>query len=443
MEKQIKVTVGENLRRIRKDLDLKQHEIAGEDITRNLISLIENDKAILYDTAANIIAKNINRIMNERNSNIFIKPEDLLNPERYDARKKANTYIEMLENSLAKKELNVELEELNEIEAFLNHWDIVDKKVRIYELLGDIFYVSNNLSKEYYYYFKALEASYDHPNMKTRYKLALKLVYNCIVTGKNEEAINLCNYMLLSQKDMPDRVVGIFYYNSALAHKNLGEIRKCFEILNTAKKHFNMSINDNNKDMKNVLMLEGVCYFRIGNYTDSLKSYIEILNLLNENNSTDEICVAYINIIQIYIKKNDKENILKYFDKVLISLPYINENSFYLPEIYYEVSNIYSYLENYDDSEKYLSAAIALSKKSGKQNLYKKFMSGLLELYIKANWINKLNNLMNSIENDFADMKLSEEFILILKLLLYYIKQNNYKVAETLIQNLIQKEKEV
>lgn len=439
MEKQIKVTVGENLRRIRKDLDLKQHEIAGEDITRNLISLIENDKAILYDTAANIIAKNINRIMNERNSNIFIKPEDLLNPERYDARKKANTYIEMLENSLAKKELNVELEELNEIEAFLNHWDIVDKKVRIYELLGDIFYVSNNLSKEYYYYFKALEASYDHPNMKARYKLALKLVYNCIVTGKNEEAINLCNYMLLSQKDMPDRVVGIFYYNSALAHRKLDDIDKCLKELNNAKEF----ISDDGKELKKILMLEGISYFKTKNYNKAIKSYEKILELCYEKNSLDETCATYINIIQIYMKKNDKDNVLKYFDKVMIMLPYLNEDSFYLPEIYYEISNIYFYLKNYETCEKYLNAALALSKKNGMHYLYKKFISSLLDLYIEANYFDKLSELIKSLEDEIGYCRLNEESILVLKVLLYFVKQNSNKVAEDLIERLLQKVKEV
>ncbi|WIV13262.1 helix-turn-helix transcriptional regulator [Proteiniborus sp. MB09-C3] len=440
MRNENEVSAGENLKRIRKELGLRQHEIAGEDITRNLISLIENNRAVLYDTAANIMAKNMNKIMYERDISIFIKPEDLLNPERYDARKKADTYIEELENILIKKEFYIESEKLNEIEAFLNQWDLVDKKVKIYELLGDIFYISNNLNKEYYYYFKALEASYDYPNMKERYKLALKLVYNCIITGKNEEAINLCDYMLLSQKSIPNKYKGAFYYNKALGYKYLLEIDKCLIALDNAKKYFKDS---SNKDLKKVLMLEGVCHFRTGKHTRALKSYNEILKISEEKNDIDEICVAYINIIQIYIAKNDKEKVIKCFDKVMMNLPYVNEDSFYLPEIYYETSNIYLYLENYEASEKHLNAALALSKKSGKHNLYKKFISSLVELYIQANWIDKLHNLMSILENEFSNIKLNEEITLVLKLLLYYMKQNNHKAAEDIIINLLKKEKEV
>lgn len=437
MKNSNEITSGKNLKRIRNELGLKQYEIAGEEITRNLISLIENDKATLYDNAANIIAKNINKIMCERNLNIFIKPEDLLKPERYRARKKANTYIEELEKKLVKKEFEIELEKLNEIEAFLNQWDLVDKKVKIYELLGDIYYTSSDLNKEYYYYFKALEASYDYPNMKNRYKLASKLVYNCIVTGKNEEAISLCSYILLSQNDIPDRYKGIFYYNSAIAHRNLEDIDKCLKALDNAKKYFDINV-----DFKKVLMLEGICYSRVGNYNKALKSYNRILEILDEKNGLDETCVAYINIIQVYMEKDDRENVIKYFDKAMINLPYISEDSFYLPEIYFEVSNIYLYLKNYDSCEKYLNTALVLSKKNGKHNLYKKFLSSLIELYIEADWSDKLYNLIKTLKNEIKNIKLSEEFTLVLKLLLYYIKQNSYMAAEELIADLLKKEKE-
>lgn len=440
MNEQVEVTVGGNLKRIRKDLGLRQHEIAGDDITRNLISLIENDKAVLYDTAANIMAKNINRILDEKNLNIFIKPDDLLNPHRYNARKKADEYISELEAMLISKEFIFEPEELNEIEAFLNQWDLVDKKVRIYELLGDIFYITNNLSKEYYYYFKALESSYDYPNMRGRYKLALKLVYNCIVTGKNEEAINLCNYMLISQDDLSDKSKGAFYYNIALAHGNLKESDKCLKALNKAKHFFNRS---DYRNLKNVFMLEGNCYFWIGDYTNALQCYNKILDILDEENTLDEICATYVNIILIYMKKDDKKNVIKYLDKVMVKLPYVDENSFYLTEVYFEISNVLLYLKRYDACEVYLNVALALASKNDKRGLYKKYLGSLMELYIEANYLDKLSSLLKTLEDEIANIKLNEESTLVLKLLLYFMKQNSTEVAVDLIENLLNNEKEV
>lgn len=440
MGAQFEITVGQNLKRIRKDLGLKQHQIAGEDITRNLISLIENDKAALYDTAANIMARNINKIMSERSLNIFIKPEDLLIPERYDARKKANSYVEELENILINKEFDIELEELNEIEAFLNEWDLTDKQVRIYELLGDIFYASNNLSKEYYYYFKALESSYKLPNMKDRYKIALKLVYNCIITGKFEEAISLCKYMLLSQRDIPDRTKGFFYYNIALSYSKLGQLPKCLSELKNAMKYITKT---NKKEIKNILFLESACYSKIGDLDKALDSFCKILEILDVNTDIDEICVAYINMMQIYVQQNDRENLLKYFDKLMVDLPYVSEDSYYLPEIYFQISNIYSYLKEYTESEKYLITALALAKQNENLSLYKKFKSKQIELYINANWPDKLESLLINIKEEIKSINLSPDFILILKLVLNYIKQSNYETAESLILNILKNEEEV
>ena len=116
------------------------------------------------------------------------------------------------------KNYELELEELNEIENFLNKWNYIDKKIKAYELLGDIYYNAKDSNKEHYYYLKALEVSYEHPYMKERYKIILKLVYNCILTEKFDEAIRLCNFALSTQEDIPEKYKGVFYYNNGLAY---------------------------------------------------------------------------------------------------------------------------------------------------------------------------------------------------------------------------------
>jgi transcriptional regulator with XRE-family HTH domain len=92
MENKEKITVGQNLKRIREELGLKQYEITGGEITRNLISIIENGKTPLYEINARIISENMNSIMEERGLDVYIEPEDILNPERYEAKKRL-TYI--------------------------------------------------------------------------------------------------------------------------------------------------------------------------------------------------------------------------------------------------------------------------------------------------------------------------------------------------------------
>lgn len=67
MNESISLSVGQNLKRIRKELNLKQYAITGGKITRNLISLIENDKTPLYEDNAKIIAETMNIALEEKN----------------------------------------------------------------------------------------------------------------------------------------------------------------------------------------------------------------------------------------------------------------------------------------------------------------------------------------------------------------------------------------
>ena len=50
-------------------------------------------------------------------------------------------------------------------------------------------------------------------------------------------------------------------------------------------------------------MLEGVCFYRLGDYSNALQSYSKVIEILDEENHLDEICATYINIILTYMKK--------------------------------------------------------------------------------------------------------------------------------------------
>lgn len=435
MSKQ-KITVGENLKRIRKDLNLRQYEISGNDVTRNLISLMENDKTPIYHNVANIISKNINKIISKRGLDIYIQPEDILDPERYTAREKANIYIETLKNRLDKEDYEIEFEELNEMENFLNKWNFIDKKVKIYDLLGDIYYNARDPHREYYYYLKALEVSYEYPNMKDRYKIILKLVYNCIINKKFEEAARLCSFALSTQDNMMDKYKGIFYYNNALANFHIGDYSKCLDQLIYSKFYV---AYDNYREMKKILILEGTCNSAICNYDGAVRNYNKLLKIIDKN-ETEEICLAYINILQIYIDKNDNKKIIEYRDKVMEYLPSIDKTSYYLPQILFSVSHMYYYLDDYESCEKNLQEALSLSKHHEDKTLFSNIFLELLNLYIKTNKPHKIESLVITYEKQLLNFETNKNFEIILKIIHNFIEQNNNWEAKYLINNLLKNE---
>ena len=115
---------GKKIKRIRKELGLKQHEITGGEVTRNLISIIENDKAALTEKVAKVIADNINMACSERNIDYHVSAKYLLESEEYQAERVVDKYLE----NLAVDNLQI----VDEIEEFLIIYDFTDKKISIY-----------------------------------------------------------------------------------------------------------------------------------------------------------------------------------------------------------------------------------------------------------------------------------------------------------------------
>jgi len=429
-----KLTIGQNLKRIRKDLNLKQYEIAGNDITRNLISLIENDKAPIYYNVANIISKNINKILNQRGLDIYIQAEDILNPERYESRKKANEYIEKLNKHLAEKNYELTVDELNEIENFLNKWNFIDKKVEIYQILGEIYYKAKDPNREYYYFIKALEISYEHPNMKDRYKIISRLVYNCIVTKKYNEAIRLCEFALSTQENLSDRQKGIFHYNLALSYYHLEDYFKALDHIIHAKFYVPC---DSNEDMKKILILEGICNSEIKNYDKALKIYEKLVKIVTKDNNIEDICLIYLNIIQIYVDINDKSKAIKYHDILQNYLNNIKEDSSYLPGILFNLSDFYLYINDNKSCENNLIKALWLSKKQKNMLIFAKILSKLVDLYANNNQHNKIILLSEQYEDEIYSL-INRNTKVILKLI-YSLLEFDYDYTKNLINKLLNK----
>jgi len=430
------LNLGQNLKKIRKDLNLKQQDIAGEDVTRNLISLMENNKTPIYHNVANIISKNINAILAKRGEDIYIQAEDILNPERYESRRIANKYVEKLKKHLEEKNYELKIEELNEIENFLNRWGFIDKKVKIYELLGDIFYNARDLNREYYYYIKALEVSYEYPNMKERYKLILKLVYNCIITRKYHEAIRLCDFAITTQEDLTEKYKGIFHYNSALSYYYLGDFYKALDHIIYAK--FYIAFDDY-REMRRILMLEGVCNSEIKNFDGALRVFNKLLAIINEND-IEEMCMSYTNILRIFVDKNEKEKVIEYHNKILEYLPKIDEHSDYFVQLLLSIAKTYKYLGNLNSYEEYLVRTLTLSCEIKEENSFTHSMSLLLDFYMENEDYEKIENLLNKYENNIINFHIDEKFGITLKFIYSLINQDKNWEAKYLIKRLLKKE---
>jgi tetratricopeptide (TPR) repeat protein len=428
------LSIGENLKRIRLELDLKQYEITGGEVTRNLISIIENGKTPLSEDNASLICRNINKIMEDRDVDIIIDPEDIFNPERYDAKKQADLYIEELDKLLITKNYNIEAEYINEIELFLNKWNLMDKKIRIYEILGDIYKNLRDYTKGYHYYIKGWECVFNYPDRKLNYRLMKKLVANCIITGKYTEAINLCDYAVLNRKNIPDKDMVIFHYNNALAYSRLNLIDKCLRQTLEALKY---TKDTSYRELGNILILQGNCYFKIENYDEALKSYNKAVNALSLGNYYDELLLLYANMAEVYIKTNSRNKSIEYINMVLKNISKANTDSNYFSKLCTQIATAYNHLNEFDLAEKYYNESLVYARKNNQPNVVRENILGLFNIYYSKLDTNKIHKLFEDYRDVILNISLDNDILLMLKSLEFYITNKNEIKALELIETLM------
>lgn len=139
---------------MREKYNVRQEDIVGGDITRNLISQIEHGKANLTKNAAKIILKNLEKICAEKHIKVDESIEYLMENENFQASKILDDYIKELKDLSIYKDGSF-AEKLTKIEEFLAKWNLVDKKIAVFELAGDYFSNVNDLYNSSMYYEKA------------------------------------------------------------------------------------------------------------------------------------------------------------------------------------------------------------------------------------------------------------------------------------------------
>lgn len=433
MTNEAHVSLGQNLKNIRKELGLRQHEIVGDEITRNLISMIENDKTPLYYRTAKLISDNINRISEQRNLGVYIDPYDIMDPNRVTAKKQADQYIEKLRSYLRNKQYEIDRDYIKEIEGFLKDWNIPDKKVIIYELLGDISFHNKDLQSEYMYLTRGLENYFINPIKKDIYVLVLKLIANCITTKKYNEAIRLSNFDFMNVEKLPSEYQGMLCYNIALTYKRMERYDDALEWVKTTKNY----LGESNSDLlRKSLIVEGICYKEKGDKEKAIDKYNEVIEISGVED--DEIGLAYLNIIHLYESDDNKEVVREYRDKLMDMIPSLEPNNPYLVRIYYKLAGINEYLHEYDIAEELFIKAIKKSEELNQKEETSQIALLLLDFYNNSNNKDKIFANRKVFEKCLTGISLSNKVEVSLKLILRNLENGKTEEAKDLITQILE-----
>lgn len=421
------LTPGEKLKELRKIYNIKQHELSKSNISRNMISMIETNKANLIESTAKNILDNVREICKRKGVQCNISIDYLIESAEAQAEKIAKDFIIIIDKT-PEKILEDDFQiDLSKIISILDRYNLKDYKATIYEMLGNFYENHLDYYKAYTYYLTAFESYTNLFNNEDLVHLIIGIIYCCGKLNRHKEQLEFSN---LARIYMPNMSLESSYklsYNDALSYKNLKNYEKALTQILSLEESFKDFLDSNMSRRINVIIIKANCYTELKNFKKALDIHKETLKLTE--NDVEMSLLVLGNMLDIYTELKDSKNLKKYLDKCtsLLSYYYKLEYKKYYPEILNEIGYAFYFLHNYGESKIYLTLSLEESVKYNRIPCIEKSMSTLLKIYSIENNEEEIDSLKNELLELISLKILPHNNDLVFKFVNYYssIKDNS------------------
>lgn len=415
------LTTAQKLKKLRKDLKMKQEDLTASCITRGFISMVESGKRGMSYNSAQVIADIFNKRSKELNSNLCIDANYILRTPSEDAE------IYCLEKLDAVNSIT----DIEDIVKISREFNLDDISVKAYHKLGDLQFSCNNYSNAFANYNFALELCKKPNNTKSEVYL-----YNSIGKCKLKmlqytDAIfyfERANYYAVLYDN--SEIYRISMYNLALCFKKLNRIDAALKYLNDILKLFDKNINFTEYVYVNILRAN--CY-EIQNYDDkSIEIYNELIKKIS-NERDPLLGMIYNNLGLIYLKEDDYAKSLDYFN--LAQQLRVDSDRNNLHHTIIEKSNVFIKQKLYNEAILIIKSGLEMASQYNDTEYLLKGNYLLVQIYNILNDYTNLQAIYNVIL-DLLDITKDEGQILKLYniMSLMYLKHNNLEKVENCLE---------
>ena len=414
------ITSGEKLKEIRTRYNIKQYELSGNMITRNMISMIETDKAGLTKGTAEILLANIHKLCEERAISCEITLEYLLESAESQAKKICLDFIELLNFTPEKVFLNEFQKKLNEIQKLLDKYILKKEKTTIYTKLGEIFNDSRDFYKAYTYSLRAFESSNYLFNDPELIGLIIHISYCCNNLKRYKETLDFNRLAYIYMDNIPEEQEYKIKFNNVIAYKNLKDYDLALNEIEDIENKFKNKLNSEPTRKVNVMILKSNCLKEKRFYIDALQIHKKILTL--SENDIEIHLITLCNIIEIYIEMNDSKNLKEYIDKCILNLKQYDllESKRYSSEIYNDIGLGCYAIDKFEMSKVYFNKAVKEAKRYHKIDVITSAIEKLLSIAVNDNATDEVNNLKSQLIELMSLNLLDVNNLLIFQFIKYY-----------------------
>ncbi|GAB6086065.1 helix-turn-helix domain-containing protein [Alkaliphilus crotonatoxidans] len=394
------MSTGEKIRKLRTDIGLNQDDLTNDEITRSLISMIENNKRNLTYRAATVIASALNQYY--PNLGKEITPDFLLETEVEQAQRlikeKLDDMQQLLKNPSQQNEAQVENGIKNLIE-FAQEWKLDSVVAELQMTRGRFYYDTYQYNEALQDFFCALA----YYLKKEQYEKVASL-YNLIGISHYslmliEQALlyfaQLEDILYLHKPQNYDRMKMLLVINRVLCYRRQ---KKYDMVLNGIAQFKELNYYDQDFYQR-IVIIEANTYRDIQHFDKAIKLYNKMLKK-PEKLTTDNLMLVYENLAELYEIKEDYEKSMYY---AALAYDYQDKvNNFYIPYLFLLKAKLNFKLNKIDKAVELINQGLMIAEKvSGVDKLIDlHFLQMEIDLQTKQ-YFNNLHQLEKLCRNNW------------------------------------------
>lgn len=345
------LSLGEKIKKLRKEKNMTLKELAGDRITAAQISHIERDKS---HTSYELL-----EYLSER---LDVSIDYLLETKEMQSKKITDNLILESEIYIKKGELDDAEKEIHQIIEICEEYDLSENYGKCNYLLGNIYLKRKDSRKANFYFEKALFHFIKNDDKKRIFECYMNSADIYFEDGFYQVALTSYSFAkdILNQitTDEPDTYKDLY-----------SKISKCYMRMDDSEKALEYieligSIDNNYSPTQEVemLVLKAKKLLSEGKYLDSKDYFTKALKIIEKEENKDKLAQVYLTVGKIYGEMGDNEKLLQYSEKVYDLKKYDSDE--YMMDSLFNIIESYIDSNNFEQAKKYSKLALAAAIKT-------------------------------------------------------------------------------
>ena len=387
------LSLGEKIKKLRKEKNMTLKELAGDRITAAQISHIERDKSHTSSELLEYLAKQLD-----------VSVDYLLETKEMQSKKLTDNLILQSEILIKCNNLEKAEEQLNEAIKICYKYNVLDNYGTCNFLLADINFKNGKYSEAVMSYEKALHYFIRNNDKEKLYKCYLNIGKIYLIEELYKGAI--------FQFEFAEGILNEIKIEDVDTYKDLySKMAYCYIKLNNNEKSLyyinkmdEIDIKNNPDEELNAIMLKANNLLNMGEFEKSKEYFKKALEILDEEKNKTELASIYLTISEIYKSIGNLDKVLEYSQRVY-DIKKSDEDEYMMKSLF-KIIEVYISNYDYDMAKRYCKIALASSiKNKNRLNVYKilKYYSDMYkaqnENVIAIEYLHKCISIISELNN--------------------------------------------